>query len=204
MFNRDLLKLIAITNGLHTSSAELIRQCLEAVDGGATCIQLRLKDVGPRELSEIARDLMKELQVPLIINDRADVAIAVGAAGCHLGADDVPVSAVRKIAPGEFIIGCSVGSEAEVGASQGADYAGIGPVFTTSTKADAGNAIGIEGFRTLAATLSIPVVGIGGIDSTNAMSVIDAGAAGVAVVNAIFGVPDVRSAATSIFRAIEK
>jgi thiamine-phosphate pyrophosphorylase len=110
---------------------------------------------------------------------------------------------VRKLAPAGFIIGCSVGSDAEVTSSADADYAGIGPVFATSTKHDAGKAIGLEGFRSLASKVEIPAVGIGGITAENARSVIEAGAAGVAVVSSIFSARDVKSAATSIARAIE-
>lgn len=202
MFHRDLVRLIAITDALHGSAPDLVKRAVQAAQGGATMIQLRLKDVPPRVLAGIARALMLELTVPLIINDRADVALAVGAAGCHLGPDDVPVSAIRKLAPPGFILGCSVGGEAEVAAADGADYAGIGPVFTTSTKPDAGKAIGVDGFRLLAEKLSIPAVGIGGITAANARSVIDAGGAGVAAVSAIFGAPDVSSSSTSLAHAI--
>ncbi|MBA2686535.1 MAG: thiamine phosphate synthase [Gemmatimonadaceae bacterium] len=204
MFDRDLVRLVAITDGLHGSAANLVSRAVQAAQGGATMIQLRLKDVSPRELADVARAMILELKVPLIINDRADVAIAVGAAGCHLGADDVPVSAVRKLAPLQFIIGCSVGSESEVAAAEGADYAGIGPVYATSTKSDAGTAIGVDGFKALAEKLSIPAVGIGGITEANARAVIDAGGAGVAAVSAIFGAPDVSRSSTSLFRAIGK
>lgn len=202
MLHRDALRLIAVTDGLHGGAADLVSRAVDAARGGATMIQLRLKDVSPRELAEIARAMLAELSVPLIINDRADVAIAVGAAGCHLGADDVPVMSVRKLAPLGFIIGCSVGMESEIPAAVGADYAGVGPVFTTSTKQDAGKAIGVDGFRALAEKLSIPPVGIGGITAANAKSVMHAGAAGVAAVSAIFGAPDVSSSSTSIARAI--
>lgn len=204
MFDAGILKLIAITDGLHASAADLVARSASAVEGGATCIQLRLKDATPKDLAEIARELLKQLKVPLIINDRADVAIAVGAAGCHLGADDVPATAVRRISPPGFIIGCSVGSDAELAAAAGADYAGIGPVFTTATKLDAGKAIGVEGFKELAAKLFIPAVGIGGITAENARWVIDAGGAGIAAVSSIFSARDVKTAATLIALAIEK
>ena len=202
MLDPDVLRLIAITDGLHGDVSNLVQRACEAVEGGATCIQLRLKDVTPKELAAVARAMMKRVSVPIIINDRADVAIAVGVAGCHLGADDVPVTAVRKLAPASFIIGCSVGSDDELAAAAGADYAGIGPIFSTSTKADAGNAIGVDGFSKLASRLSIPSVGIGGITAQNARSVIEGGAVGVAVVSSIFSARDVKSAATSIARAI--
>lgn len=202
VFNREMVRLVAITDGLNGSASRLIERAAEAAAGGATMIQLRLKEVTPRELAEVARGMMQAITVPLIVNDRADVALAVGAAGCHLGADDVPVSAIRRIAPEGFIIGCSVGAESEIPAALGADYAGIGPVFSTSTKSDAGKAIGVDGFRELSEKLSIPTVGIGGITADNAKSVIDAGAAGVAAVSSIFGAPDVSSSSTSLARAI--
>lgn len=204
MFDPSVVKLVAITDGLHGSEAALVRRCRDAAEGGATCIQLRLKESSPREVAEIARAIIRETGIPLIINDRADIAIAVGAAGCHVGAGDVPATAIRKMVPASFIVGCSVGSDAELGGAEGADYAGIGPVFSTSTKADAGRAIGLDGFRALAAKLSIPCIGIGGISAENAGSVLAAGASGVAVVSSIFSARDVKSAAMSLARAIER
>lgn len=203
MIDRGMLRLIAITSSDESDYERIVRHSLEAEEGGATCIQLRLKNSTSRELAEIARAMLSSISVPLIINDRADVAIAVGAAGCHLGPDDVPVGAVRLIAPDGFVIGCSVGSEAELGGAEGADYAGVGPVFATATKSDAGVAIGLAGFRLLVGRLSIPAVGIGGITAGNAAGVIAAGASGVAVVSAIFGARDVRQSAHSLARAIE-
>jgi thiamine-phosphate pyrophosphorylase len=197
-----VLRMMAITGD--SAGGTLISKAVQAVEGGATCIQLRAKDATARELAELARQMLEKLSVPLIINDRADVAIAVGAAGCHLGPDDIPVGAVRRIAPPGFIIGCSVGTKEEIPGAADADYAGVGPVYTTSTKQDAGKAIGVEGFRMIAAQLSIPCVGIGGISAENAADVIAAGAAGVAVVSAIFGAPDVLKSARSLARAIGK
>src|SRR5688500_13396076 len=98
MFHRDLVRLIAITDFLHGSAPNLVDRAVEAAEGGATMILLRLKEVPPRELAEIARAMMLQLKVPLIVNERADVALAVGASACHLGADDFPVSAIQKIA----------------------------------------------------------------------------------------------------------
>lgn len=146
---------------------------------------------------------MSALGIPLIVNDRADIAIAAGAAGCHLGPEDVPVSAIRKIAPPGFIIGYSVGNDDEIANSRGADYAGVGPVFETPTKPDAGTAIGVEGFAKIAAKLGIPAIGIGGISAQNARSVIDAGGVGVAAIAAIFGAADVKRAAGEIARALK-
>lgn len=203
MIDRGIFRLIAITDSDDTDHTRVAWRAAEAAEGGATCIQLRLKNATGRELAHAARVVMAEISIPLIINDRADVAIAVGAAGCHLGADDVPATAIRRIAPTGFIIGCSVGSESELGSADGADYAGIGPIFATSTKVDAGNAIGLEGFRILASRLAIPALGIGGITAENAAAVMTAGACGIAVVSAIFGARDVRTSAHLLARAIE-
>ena len=145
---------------------------------------------------------MRAVDVPVIINDRADVAIAAGAAGVHLGIDDVPPRAIRVFAPEDFIIGVSVGSDTEVENSAGADYAGIGPVFHTGTKHDAGRPIGVAEFSRLAVATGLPAVAIGGITALNANIVMEAGAAGVAAVSAIFGANDPRSAAAVLASSI--
>lgn len=165
-------------------------------------MQLRLKDVAARDLVSIARELVRALGVPVLVNDRADVAIAAGAAGVHLGADDMPVSAARAIAPVGFIIGASVGSDEEVQMSAGADYVGIGPVFATGSKHDAGAPIGLGEFTRLSAATGIPAVAIGGINAANARSAIDAGAAGIAVISSVFGATDPLAAARQLAFAI--
>ncbi|MFN2399412.1 MAG: thiamine phosphate synthase, partial [Gemmatimonadaceae bacterium] len=143
MFDPAALTLVAITDDIRDGQDGLVGRALAAVRGGCTMVQLRLKEVDARTLVEIARLMTSLLPVPLIVNDRVDVAIASGAAGVHVGADDLPVSAVRRIAPAGFIVGASVGSDAESIAARGADYAGIGPVFGTPSKTDAGPDIGI-------------------------------------------------------------
>ncbi|MEO5588099.1 MAG: thiamine phosphate synthase [Gemmatimonadaceae bacterium] len=202
MIDQSILRLIAITDDIRDGRSGLIDRARLAVEGGATSIQLRLKDVAARDLVNVARHLVESVAVPVIVNDRADVAIAAGAAGVHLGRDDLPVRAVRVFAPAGFLIGCSVGSDAEVEAAVGADYAGVGPVFTTLSKSDAGAALGVEEFNRLATATGLPAVGIGGITSANAHSVIDGGAAGVAVVAAVFGSSDPLAAAQELSRAI--
>ena len=167
-------------------------------------IQLRAKDADARALVEVARALVAALpaHVPLIVNDRADVALAAGAAGVHVGADDLPVAAVRRIAPPDFVIGASVGCDAEVAGSRGADYVGIGPVYGTASKDDAGTAIGIDEFARLARACALPAVGIGGIDAANAAAVIAAGASGVAVIRAVFAARDPERAAAALRSAL--
>jgi thiamine-phosphate pyrophosphorylase len=198
----SIIRLIAITDNVRDGQNGLIERAVAAAKGGATCIQLRLKDVSARDLIGLARDIVRAVDVPLIVNDRADVAIAAGAAGVHLGADDIPVRAVRAFAPPGFIIGASVGSDDEISGAGGADYVGIGPVFGTGSKKDAGSAIGVSEFTRLSAAVGLPSVGIGGITASNARLVIDGGAAGVAAIAGIFGANDPFAAAKELASAI--
>jgi thiamine-phosphate pyrophosphorylase len=202
LIDRSVLRLVAITDNVRDGQAGLIARASAAVHGGATCVQLRLKDVAARDLVSIARELVRAIGVPVLVNDRTDVAIAAGAAGVHLGVDDMPVSAARLIAPEGFIIGTSVGSDDDVPLSAGADYVGIGPVFATSSKHDAGTPIGLDEFTRLSVATGIPAVAIGGITSANARSAIEAGAVGVAVISSVFGASDPLTAARELAFAI--
>lgn len=169
---------------------------LAAERGGVTAVQLRLKHASPRELVLVARAMIAALTIPLLVNDRPDVAIAAGAAGVHLGPDDLPVRLVRKIAPAGFAIGASVGSEEEAGLAGEADYWGIGPWRTTTTKFDAGAGLGAEGFGRLARLADgRPCIAIGGIVPADVPMVLAAGGTGVAVASGILGVDDVETAA---------
>jgi thiamine-phosphate pyrophosphorylase len=200
----SILRFIAITDNIRDGQAGLIERCAAVARGGATCIQLRLKDVTARDLVALAHELVRSVGVPVIVNDRADVAIAAGAAGVHLGADDLPVGAVRKFAPAGFIIGTSVGNDQESRTAGGADYVGIGPVFSTASKKDAGSAIGVAEFKRLAAATGLPAVAIGGINSSNARAAIDAGAAGIAAIASVMGAGDPHAAAREMATAIGK
>lgn len=163
-------------------------------------VQLRDKQASDSALIEIARGLKHVLAgtgVPLIINDRLEVAQAVDADGVHLGQDDLsPRRARRVLGPG-FIIGLSVSSPVEIARLDPADvdYAGLGPIFATTTKGDAGEALGAEGFASLRASIAVPVVAIGGLNADNAHSAFAAGADGVAVVSAICAAADPQAAA---------
>jgi thiamine-phosphate pyrophosphorylase len=201
VFDPDTLKVLAITDDLRDGRAGLVERAAAAVRGGATMVQLRLKDVDGRTLVEVARALVETLPVPVIVNDRADVALAAGAAGVHLGADDVPPRALRPALPSGFVIGASVGSDAELPQAEGADYVGIGPVFATASKGDAGDAIGVEEFARLARLAGRPAVAIGGITAENATALFAVGARGVAVIRAIFAADDPTAAARSLRRA---
>jgi thiamine-phosphate pyrophosphorylase len=196
------LRLVAITDDLRDGADGLVSRAAAAVRGGATMVQVRLKHAGARELAEVTRRLVREVAVPVLVNDRADVALAAGAAGVHVGADDIPVRAVRAIAPPGFIIGASLGADDELSNATGADYVGIGPVYATASKSDAGAAIGIEGFRRLRGLADLPCVGIGGITAENAAAVVRAGGNGVAVISGIFSDANPERAAASLARAI--
>lgn len=202
MIDPRVLTLIAITDGMADGEAGLLHRAAAAARGGATMLQLRLKDADARSLVEVARALVDAMPIPVVVNDRVDVALASGAAGVHLGVDDLPVSAARAIAPDGFIIGVSVGSDDEVAGATGADYAGIGPVFGTVSKPDAGWAIGVAEFARLSARTGLPSVGIGGVTPENAGDVIAAGAAGVAVISALLAATDPERAARSLRSAI--
>jgi thiamine-phosphate pyrophosphorylase len=204
VIDSSTIRLIAITDHIRDGQTGLIARASAAARGGASCIQLRLKDVSARDLVGVARELVRAVGVPVIVNDRADVAIAAGAAGVHLGADDVPASVIRRIAPEGFIIGVSVGNDAEVANSAGADYAGIGPFFATGSKSDAGHPIGPEGFSRLAALAGLPAVAVGGVTAENAAIPMAAGATGIAVIGGVFGSGDPAGAARRLRSAIGK
>lgn len=197
-------RLIAITDDLRDGREGLVARAAAAVRGGATMIQLRLKHIDPRTMTDIARVLVAEVAVPVIINDRADIALACGAAGVHVGPDDVPAAALRRIAPPGFLIGVSVGSDADVAMAAGGDYVGIGPVYGTASKLDAGDAIGLLGLAHLASAAALPAVAIGGVTVATAADVIAAGASGIAVIAAIFGASDPESAARALRRAMDR
>lgn len=175
----------------------------EAIAGGASVIQLREKDLSTREFLEEAlllRECTKRHGVLFIVNDRVDIALASGADGVHLGPEDMPLVHARRIAP-HLIIGysCDTKEEAQAAERLGADYLGVGTVFPTTTKRDAGPPIGLERLREIVSSVRIPVVAIGGITPENVESVLAAGVDGVAVVSAIVGASSVREAA-ALFR----
>ena len=171
-----------------------------AVAGGVSCVQLREKHCSTREFITQARALkrfLKSKKIPLIINDRLDVALAVEADGLHLGQQDMTIIDARKISGTSLIIGISAESvdDALRAEKEGADYIGISPVFATPTKSDTALPLGLEGVKTIRKMIAIPIVGIGGINRQNALSVITAGADGIAVVSAIVGAKDPKDAA---------
>jgi thiamine-phosphate pyrophosphorylase len=195
------LRLMLVTDDTLLGGRDPVALCRAAVRGGVTSVQLRLKDATPKELLGIARTLVAALDVPVLVNDRCDVALAAGAAGVHLGPDDLPVRLARRAAPDGFLIGASVGGVGEVSGGAGADYWGVGPWRATATKADAGAALGEAGFRAVAGLSGgIPCVAIGGVRPEDVAAVRAAGGAGVAVVSGILGAGDVEAAARAFTR----
>lgn len=198
------LRLVVILDTDAASGRDLAGLAAAAVCGGATMLQLRAKRLGGREAAALAtRILASAGPVPLVVNDRLDVALAVGAAGCHLGQTDLPIDAARKLAPPGFLLGGSAASsvEARRAADEGADYLGIGPIAATPSKTDAAPPIGWDGFaRVHGAVPHLPAVGIGGIDAALAAGARAAGAAGIAVISAVLGAAD-HGAATRALRA---
>jgi thiamine-phosphate pyrophosphorylase len=202
----DQLRLMVLTDPALLKGRDAVDVCGRAAAAGATMIQVRWKDGGSAEIAELARSLVRALRVPILVNDRVDVALAAGAAGAHLGWDDLPLRAARDIAPPGFILGLSVGSADEAARARDlpADYWSLGPCFATATKPDAGPPLGAEGFSRLAALAppGLPVIGVGGITAATAGVVRRAGAAGVAVTAAVLGATDPARAAAAVLAAV--
>lgn len=202
--DKDTLLLYAVTDRAWTGSQPLARQVEAALQNGATCLQLREKALDPAAFREEARQmalLCGRYGVPLIINDNVEVALACGAAGVHLGQQDMPIAQARRMAGPDLILGASAHTVQEALEAQaaGADYLGVGAVFSTSTKADA-SPLPLTTLREICAAVSIPVVAIGGITETNLLQLTGCGAAGVAVVSAIFGAPNPGAATARLVR----
>ena len=182
-----------------------------ALEGGVDVVQLREKgvDIGTRyELGRELRDLTTEAGVDLIVNDRVDLAHAIGADGVHLGQSDLPVSAAREILGPEATIGASVStvSEARLAAITGADYLGVGAVYGTDSKPDAesaDDALGLDRLADIAAAVKLPVVAIGGVTPDNAAAAIEAGASSVAVISAVTGADDPAAAVSELRAAVD-
>ena len=179
-----------------------------AIAGGATAIQLRDKAASGRQLAETGRallELTRRAGALLIVNDRVDVAMAIDADGVHVGQDDLAAADVRRIIGPNKIVGVSASTleEAIQAERDGADYVGTGAVFATASKPDAGEPIGTRGLARIAAAVRIPTVAIGGINATNAVGCIEAGAAGVAVISAVVSADDISEAARHLRDVVE-
>ncbi len=202
----EQLRLHLVTDNALCGARGLLAVVEAAVRGGVSCVQLREKNLATRAFVERGRALkalLAPLGVPLIINDRLDVALACGADGVHVGQTDMPPSEVRRLLPAA-LIGLSVESLEQLRAAERepVDYLGVSPVFATTTKPDAPPALGLDGLRAMRALTRRPLIAIGGIDAGNAARVIAAGADGVAVVSALCAAPDPFEAAHRLRAAL--
>lgn len=205
--DRNLLKLYLVTDRGFLGGRGLEDVVLDAVKGGVTMVQLREKNIGTRDFIALAIRLKKALSpfgVPLIINDRVDVALASDADGVHIGQSDMPYHMARTLLGTDKIIGLSVenfGQIEEANAIPDLDYIGVSPVFSTPTKTDTAQPFGLDGLRE-AVRLSVhPTVAIGGMNAATAAPVFATGTDGMAVVSAIMGADDPRNAAEEILES---
>ncbi|MDN5321227.1 MAG: thiamine-phosphate pyrophosphorylase [Thermococcaceae archaeon] len=201
---RKKLRLYVITDRRLKPEVESVK---EALEGGATSIQLRIKNAPTREMIEIGKEIRKlteEYDALYFVDDRVDVALATNADGVQLGLEDMPISLARDIAP-NLVIGASVYSleEALHAEKEGADYLGAGSVFPTPTKKDV-KIIGIEGLSRIVESVKIPVVAIGGINHENVKEVLKTGVDGIAVISAIMGAENIREATERMKKIIEE
>ncbi|KYH28927.1 thiamine phosphate synthase [Clostridium colicanis] len=196
-------KLYLITDRSFLNGRSL-KDCVEAaIKGGVTLVQVREKDASTREFYKIAqevKEITSKYNIPLLINDRIDIALAIDAEGVHLGQSDMPIKLARKILGEDKIIGISANTLEEALEAQkaGADYLGIGPVFYTGTKKDIDEPIGVHGLKEITQNIRIPSVAIGGINKENAESVLETGVNGISVISAILGSEDIEKASIEL------
>ena len=188
------------------STREIVEQ---AIDGGIDVVQLREKETAARHRYELGlelRELTRAASVDLVVNDRVDIARAIGADGVHLGQTDLPVAVARDLLGPDFVVGCSTSTVAEAKRAEaaGADYLGVGAVYGTSSKdvEEVKDGIGCDRVADIVDAVSVPVVGIGGITTENAGAVVDAGAVGVAVISEITASSDPAAATERLRRAV--
>lgn len=203
----DHLRLYLVVGSQDTPGG-LLETIEAALLGGVTAVQLREKgrsDLHILQTAEQVRELCQDHGAAFYLNDRTDIALAMGADGVHLGVDDLPIPAARRIAGPSFCIGFSPDTDtgARSAKLEGANYLGVGPVFGTGSKSDAGPAIGLGILRRRVVVADLPVIGIGGITTTNAASVIQAGAIGIAVMSAISRASNPQAAARTLREAID-
>lgn len=197
------LRLYLVTDRPLSLGRDLCWIVREAVAGGVSIVQLREKDIDTREFVELGRQLLEELKplgVPLLINDRVDVTLAVGADGVHIGQSDMPYADARRLLGPDKIIGLSVETQAQVLEANplDVDYIAVSPVYSTATKTDTAQPFGLEGLRQAAAATVHPVVAIGGMNKKTAADAMACGIDGIAVVSAICSAPDPRASAASL------
>ena len=204
------LRLIVITDRRMAAPRDLfdvVRKCLQA---GAPAIQLRDKQANARDLlgdAQVLRDLTREFNALLFVNDRLEVALAAGADGVHVGPDDLPLAAIRAAVPANFLVGTSTDDPviAKQAEADGANYVGCGAVFGTRSKAEAADeAIGVARLEEVVRAVRIPVIGIGGVDSSNVDSIARSGAAGAAVISAVMRAENIEDTVRSLLKPFRR
>ena len=198
------LLLYAITDRAWLKGKTVAEAVEEAILGGATCIQLREKNLSDEEFLKTAMDVKAvtdKYNIPFIINDNVDIAVRVGADGAHIGQDDEEIKSAREKLGADKIIGLSAGTveEAVKAEQSGTDYIGVGAVFNTSTKLDA-DTVSFETLKEICKTVNIPVVAIGGISKNNALQLAGTGIEGICAVSAIFAQDDIKVAAAELLK----
>ncbi len=205
---RDKLRVYIIADREAVGRSGMVEGARAALEGGGTCLQYRAKNVPIRTMLSEGKEMLnvaRQYGVPFLVNDRVDVAAALAADGVHLGADDMPLSCARRVLGSAAIIGATAktAQDARRLESGGADYLGVGPVYRSATKPDAGRVLGPQGLAGIIGRVRLPVVGIGGIEPDNARAIIRAGAAGVAVVSCVMGDDDPQCAAQRLTESLE-
>lgn len=204
---KEELKLYLVTDRGQAGERAIEDVVKEAVEGGVTMVQLREKDIATRDFIALAlrlKDVLKPYGVPLIINDRVDVALASGAEGVHIGQSDMPYAMARKLLGPSKIIGLSVENfeQIEEANSLDVDYIGVSPVFATPTKADTAEPFGLDGLRKAVRMSVHPTVAIGGMNERTAADVMACGTDGIAVVSAIVCAPDPKESSKNLLQII--
>ena len=205
---RQTLRLYLVTDQACLRGRRLTEVVLATVQGGVSCVQLREKQLSTRDFvaqAQAIKALLKPHGVPLVINDRVDVALACGAEGVHLGQSDMPVALARQMLGPEVFIGLSVETPGDVrqAVAQAVDYLGVSPIYPTPTKRDTAPPWGLEGLRQVRAMTDLPLVAIGGINLQTAADVLDSGADGLAVVSALCAADDPQAAARSFMQQFD-
>ncbi len=206
--DRKSMLLYAVTDRAWTGEQTLYEQVECALKGGATCLQLREKELSDQDFLAEAlkiKELCRQFQVPFVINDNVKVALECGADGIHVGQHDMKAQNVRELAGEQMILGVSAQTVAQAveAEKEGADYLGVGAVFTTATKLDA-DFVSRETLKQICAAVKIPVVAIGGISRTNILELSGTGIDGVALVSAIFSAKDIESECRTLRELSEK
>lgn len=196
---RSRLRVLAITNR-HLCPGGLVEATRELIEGGVTAVMLREKDLPPRELYDLAVQLVplcRRHGVLLTVNNSVEVALAAGADGAHLGGSAIPFEKARALAPAPFLLGYSAHEEADIvrAAAAGIDYCSISPIYYPTSKEFSTPPIGLEGLERCSKVSALPLVALGGITAQNAHECLEAGAAGVAAIGTLYGAPDRRAAA---------